>query len=228
MRAALARRRLLGIRNDVGIRNGVGIRHDRSDDGIDLPPQREAHEEDEGEDRLGDADDEVRARPAQAGGDGVAHDERADGGPDAPEAVQPVHVARRVVQGDVVVEGGIHRARAESVGDRPEAEHPELPRSGEAEQGGGGHRDADGGDQARAEAAGEALGREARQDRAARDDHGDDAGEADGDVQTLLHDRPPGAEERVGQAEADEGDVDDGEQEGVHNVRSYTSGKVVV
>ena len=43
-------------------------------------------------DHLDDADDPVPTRPVAAPGEGVAHDERADRGPDPPEGVQPVHV----------------------------------------------------------------------------------------------------------------------------------------
>lgn len=46
----------------------------------------------------------------------IAHDKRADYRPDAPEAVQPAHVLGLVVQGDVVVERRVYRARAETVG----------------------------------------------------------------------------------------------------------------
>lgn len=64
----------------------------------------------------------------------IAHDKRADYRSDAPEAVQPAHVLGLVVQGDVVIERRVYRARAETVGHGKNKEQPKPVRKREAEQ----------------------------------------------------------------------------------------------
>lgn len=64
----------------------------------------------------------------------IAHDKRADYRPDAPEAVQPAHVLGLIVQGDVVIERRVYRARSEPVRHGENNNHPEAARKREAEQ----------------------------------------------------------------------------------------------
>lgn len=81
----------------------------------------------------------------------IAHDKRADYRPDAPEAVQPVHVLGLIVQGDVVIERRVYRARSEPVRHGENNNHPEAARKREAEQRKNGQKYAEHRDYPRAE-----------------------------------------------------------------------------
>ena len=79
------------------------------------------------------------------------------------------------MEGHIIVQGRIHGTGTEAEGDRDQAEDPEAARQGKAKKGQGRHQDADGGDGSRPEPPGHPIGQEAGNDRAAGDDHGDDA-----------------------------------------------------
>ncbi len=98
-----------------------------------------------------------------------AHDHGADGSAHAPHTVQPAHVAAFVMQGNVVVQGRIHAACAQAVGDSPQAEHPELSGDRESEQRGSGHAHTEGGHFARAQCPGEPVAVQAGNDGAQRE-----------------------------------------------------------
>lgn len=55
----------------------------------------------------------------------------------------------------------------------------------------------------------ETVGKQARDDGPARDDHGDDAHVRDGHVKFKVDDGPTRTQERVGQPEADECKIDE-------------------
>ena len=141
----------------------------------------------------------------------IAHQHGADDRADAPEAVQPTHVARGIVHGDIVVQRRVDRARAEAVGHGPHAEQREFCRAGKAEQRRRGQKHAGRRDLTRAEPLYHALGQQAGQDRTAGDNHGDDADRGKRYTEYLLHRRPARAEQGVRQPEADEGEINDGE-----------------
>ena len=96
-------------------------------------PHRQGHEQEYRYGELYRADNAVAAVPCLIR-QRIAHDERADYRPDAPEAVQPAHVLRLVVQGNIVVERRVYRARSEPVRHGENDKHPETARKREAEQ----------------------------------------------------------------------------------------------
>ena len=139
----------------------------------------------------------------------MAHDEGADDRPHPRKAVQPVHVPRLVVEGDIVVQRGVDRPRAQPVGDAEEEEHPEPIRKGEPEHRRRGEEHADHGDVPRTELFRQLFGQQAGNDGTARYDHRDDPHIGDGHAQVRVHGWPARTDEGVGQAEADEGDIDE-------------------
>ena len=118
---------------------------------------------------------------------------------------------RGIVHGDIVVQRRVDRTGAEPVGYCPYAEQRKFRRKRKAEERRCGQKHACRGDFARAETLDHALGEEAGQDGAARDDHGDDADRGKRHAEDLLHRGPARAEQGVRQTEADKGEIDDGE-----------------
>ena len=99
---------------------------------VDLP-HGQGHEQENRYHELQRADYAVAAVPGLVC-QRVAHDKRADYRSDAPEAVQPAHVLCLVVQGNIVVERRVYRARSEPVRHGENDKHPEAARKREAEQ----------------------------------------------------------------------------------------------
>lgn len=137
-------------------------------------PHRQGHEQEYRYRELYRADNAAAAVPCSVC-QRIAHDERADYRSDAPEAVQPTHVLRLVVQGDIVVERRVYRARSEPVRHGENNKHPEAARKGETE-----HRDdrqehAHHRDYPRAELSVEPIRHQTRHNRSAGYGHGYDA-----------------------------------------------------
>ena len=105
----------------------------------------------------------------------IAHDKRADYRSDAPEAVQPAHVLGLVVQGDIVVERCVYRARSEPVRHGENNKHPEAARKREAEQRKNGQKYAEHRDYPRPEPSVQPVGHQTRHNRSAGYGHGYDA-----------------------------------------------------
>ena len=112
------------------------------------------------------------------------------------------------MQGDIVIERCVHTARAQPVGDRPQAQRPEAVTDGEAEQRRRRDTHADRRDHAGAEFSGQAVALQAGDDRPQRNDHGNDAGVGHRHLKFGVNFRPRRAEQRVRQSEADERKVD--------------------
>ena len=144
------------------------------------------------------------------------HEERAHRNAHAVGAVEEVHVRGPVVQGDVVVERRVDGARAEAEGDRQQAEPRKARCNGKAGERRGGERRRDRRDAPGAKAADERRGGEAGDDGPAAGDHRDRAAPRDRDAEVGVHGRPCRAEERVGDAQTHEGDVDDNEKHDGH------------
>lgn len=181
-----------------------------------VPPEGEREDQERGQSDLNEPHGVVAPRPSQPLGQAEPHDIGAERRPDAPEAVQPVHVPGLVVQSDEIVQHGIHGPGAESVGNGPETDRGERARRGEPEQRGGGRADAESGHPARPQRAHEVVAEQAGYDGAAGDEHGDDARAGHRDRQSLVHAGPRCSQERVRQPQTDEGQVDDGEQQMDH------------
>ena len=136
------------------------------------PPDRQRQKQRQRQRELNRRDDAVGAAPARAAGELEGEDHRPRRRADAPEAVQPAHVARRVVQRDEVVQRRVDAARAEAERDGAEENRPRAGRERNAQQACGGHQHADGRHPAHAEAGDQAVRREAGHDRPRGDDHG--------------------------------------------------------
>ena len=67
-------------------------------------PQREAEDQDAGEDDLKDSNIKVSGVPFLSLAQSEAHDVRSRGGSDTPHAVEPAHMAAFIVQCNVVVQ----------------------------------------------------------------------------------------------------------------------------
>lgn len=147
----------------------------------------------------------------------IAHDKRADYRSDAPEAVQPAHVLGLIVQGDVVIERRVYRARSEPVRHGENNNHPEAARKREAEQRKNGQKYAEHRDYPRPEPSVQPVGHQTRSYRSAGYDHGDDAHIRNRHSELKMHDRPARAEKRIGQPEADKGKIDKCKQKRIHS-----------
>ena len=117
-----------GDGQDLGQRQRPGRGAVRAYGGRAAFPERQAQHQNGCDADLDEGYDAVATVPALPAGQGQAHQHRADDGAHAPHAVQPAHVAALVVEGNVVVQGGVHASGTQPVGDGPEAEHPERAR----------------------------------------------------------------------------------------------------
>lgn len=109
----------------------------------------------------------------------------------------------------IVVKGRVHCPGSQPIGDCPQAEQRESVGNGEAEQRSGGHSHAHRCNQTGAKFPNHPAGQQAGNDGADGNDHGDDTRIGDGRAQFQAHDRPCGAQQGVGQTQADERQVDD-------------------
>ena len=116
------------------------------------------------------------------------------------------------MQGDIVVERGVDRPGTEPVGERENEEHRERAGDREAEQPDDRQTNARERDEVGTDAADQPIGKQAREDRAARDEHRHDAERGDGHAELLPYDRPSRAEERVGEPEGNKAEIDHGKQ----------------
>lgn len=130
--------------------------------------------------------------------------------------MQPVHVPRLEVFCGVIVERRIDGARAEPVGNRQKAELPESSRKGERKHRKRRQKNAQRGDERRADPRHELIGKERRDNGGKRDDEADDARGREGSAQLRVHDGPGGTEEGIGQPERDECEIDDGNKKACH------------
>ena len=183
-----------------------------------LLPQGQADHQHHGEQDLEQGNGPVADRPVHSMGQRRAHDHGAHHGADAPHAVQPAHMAASVVQGNVVVQGCVHAAGTQPVGDGPQAEHPELCGDGKPEQRCGGHAHADGRDPAGAEGPGQPVALQAGKDRAQRDDHGKDTRAGHRDPQLRVHGGPGRPQQGIRQAQTDKSSVNDGQKKRDHRL----------
>ena len=161
---------------------------------VDFVPEWEGDDQNDRDRELDGEGGEVAAAPV-AVFEGEGHEEGAAGDADAVEAVEEGHLGGVVVEGDVVVEAGVDGAGAEAEGEA-EGEEPEgVPGEGVAEHTEGGECGGDGGDFADAEGFDDAGAHQAGADGAAAGEHGDVAGEGDGEVHFAVDLGPGGAEE---------------------------------
>ena len=114
-------------------------------------------------------------------------------------------MAAGVVDGHVVVQGCVHTARTQTVGDGDEAQQPEITGKGETEQSHRGEGNTDGSDLACTEASGDTVAVQTGGNGAAGNDERNDSHPGDVSTQVDMHHRPGGAQQGVRQAQADKG-----------------------
>ena len=165
-------------------------------------PQRQAENNDGRQRHLQHRNNAVAALPT-AVGQRPAHNDRPAAGAQAPHAVQPAHVAALVMQGNVVVEGGIHAARAQAVGHGPQAKLPERRAGGKAKQRRSRHAHANGRDPAGSKPGGEGVAGQAGHYCTGGDDHGDHARPGQARAQAQVHAGPGRTQQGIRQAQAD-------------------------
>ena len=109
----------------------------------------------------------------------------------------------------IIVQRGVYGARAQPVRHRPETEHPESVRQRKPEQRRGREGHAYRRHHARPQFFGQPVGQETGTDRAARNDHGDNARPRRRNAEIGLHRRPRGTEEGIGKPQADKREIND-------------------
>ena len=134
----------------------------------------------------------------------LRHDDGARTGTHAPHAVKPTHVLRLVMNGNISVERRINRAGTEPIGNGEQHKLPKCLSLREPHKGRRGEHHARDRNPTRTKPLNHAYRHKAREDRAARDDHGDGAHPRDAGTQLRRHGGPGRPDGRIGQAKADE------------------------
>ena len=147
------------------------------------------------------------------------HQIRADGNADAVEGLHVVEVGSLVVKRHVVVEGGVHRARAEAERHGTQKQPEKTVGEGKAENAHGGHRRAGQRHLRGAKAADDLCGVETGEDRPHGDDHRDKARPAHRHAKVRVDGRPRRPKERVRHAHPHKRDVDHHQQKCRHTRR---------
>lgn len=186
----------------------------------DVFPEAKAQDKDCDKRSLDGSDGDIASLPSGAACDGCCHDQRACCCADAPAAVEPVHMAGFGVEGDIGIECCIHSPCTQAIGNGPEDELPKRCGRREAEEGKRCERHGSCGEDAGAESADEPVGQKARDDGAEADDAGDDACRRDRCPEGGMHRRPGSAQKAIGQAQAHEGKIDDGQKRRWHRFPS--------
>ena len=183
-------------------------------------PQRQAEDQDSGQHHLHQGDVPVAHLPALPAGQGVADQVGPHQGAHAPHAVQPAHVPAGIVDRHIVVQGRVHTAGAQAIGHRPQAQHPEGRGRGKSKQGRRRQSHTAGRHPAGAQGPGQAVAAQAGDDGPRRNDHRDHPCKRDRHPQLPIDGRPGRTQQRVGQAQTDEGQIDDPKQQMYHSVSS--------
>ena len=123
------------------------------------------------------------------------------------------HVTAGIVQRHIVIQAGIDTACAQAVGDRPQAEHPVRIAESKAEKGCRSHTHTDGRDPSGSKPEGKPVAEQAGNNGAAGDDRKQDTRKGYGDGKRRIDGGPGRTQKSVGEAKADEGQVNDYQQQ---------------
>ena len=85
--------------------------------------------------------------------------------------MQPAHMATGIMKSHIVIQSGINTAGTQSVGNRPNTEHPKGIAEGKAQQCNGGHGHAERGDLSGPQTVGQVFTEQAGCYRAGANDH---------------------------------------------------------
>ena len=181
------------------------------------PPAQGGHEQ-QGERDLRRCQHAVSRTPGTGLAQGQGRDQRADSAADAPRSVQPVHVPGAVVPGHEPVEGGVDRAATQAGDHRRQQHQPPTRRQRIERQRGAGQQAAGDQNLPGAETLEQPGGGQAgeRHSRGGQQDRLPGGVERQGEVATDSG--PDRAQDGVGQAQADEGDVDDRQEPPRHRL----------
>ena len=125
-------------------------------------------------------------------------------------------MARLVVQRNVIIQRSVYRARAQSVGNGADDEHPELCGKGKSQKRRRREKHAYHGYDARAYLSREKVGKKAGYYRAPRHHHGYNAHAVHGNAHLFVHDGPARTEKRIGKSKTYKRDIDKRKQQRVH------------
>ena len=140
------------------------------------------------------------------------HYYRTYGNADTPEAMQPVHMACLVVQGHIVVQPRIYRARSVAHNNGKKHHYPQVWRKTRAEKSHCCQQHGDKRHTSRAEFSDKPAREKAHSPGGYGDDDAVNWGKALGNAEFPMNNRPHHAEQRVGQTERDENYVYNDEQ----------------
>ena len=147
---------------------------------------------------------------------GLRHDAGADHRAHAVEAVQEIHDRGGVVARDIVVDRRVDGTRAQAVGNGEQKQHPKPRGDRKAQQAEHGEGDGDDHDPLCVEAPYHSGTHQCGDDGHEADGHRHIAGTGGGHAEKHLHCGPARAKKRIGQAEADENQIDDSQKQGPH------------
>ena len=183
-------------------------------------PQGQAYQQYGGERRLEQGYVPVAGAPAHSAGQGEAHHIGSDGGSQPPHAVQPAHVPARVVQGDIVVERGVHAPRAQPVGYGPEAKRRVRAADRKPEQRHRRRQHAQRRERPGSEASRQPVALQAGEYGPRRYDGGYRAGVRHRHAKLPIHRRPRRAKQRIRKSQTDEGQIYNRQQKMRHKYSS--------
>ena len=180
-------------------------------------PERIRHDRNDGDTDLNGEHDAVAGSPTVTSciadsGEKIRQQIRADGDADAVEAMQKAHLHRVVVQGDVIVQRGIDGACTDAERDCQQTEPNKAVGDGKAEQRECGQKCADPRHAPCSELFDDIAGNKGAEYRAAGNEQRDDARIGNGQVQIGIDCRPCGTEQRVGNSECNEAQINNNEK----------------
>lgn len=151
--------------------------------------------------------------PAQRSRKCPSHRHGSDACADSPAAMQPAHMSWTVVNGNVIIERGIDSARPQSIRECENDQLPETSAGRKPQDCHSGHPYRRGDEFAGAPTPHELGGSKAGNDRASADEHADGTLRRHGRPEFGIHHGPSRAEQRVGQSERHEREIDHGQKQ---------------
>ena len=155
-----------------------------------LFPQRQAEDQNQGQKELENRNDPVAGVPAHASGQGKSHDIRSSGGANAPHAVEPAHMPAFVMERYIVVQRGVHASGSQTVGNGPQAEHPERGTDRKTKEGRGSDPYADCRHLSRSQLPGKPVALQAGDNGTQGNNHGQDPRIGDRHLKLRIDRRP--------------------------------------
>ena len=178
-------------------------------------PNGKGQQQNQNEKELESRDGPITAAPAP-----VVEENRHDSGSgrraDAPEAVQPIHMAGLIMQGNIVVQPGINRACSQAERNGEKEQKNQGTGKGEAQQRKGSEKRAQKRDHSGAEAAQQTAAVQAGNNCAGGNRHRQKTGSGKRGVKLRAHHWPGCPQNGIRQAKTDEREINDQKKNGCH------------